>query len=80
MKMALMPAHLAEEQRKILRAVTLAYRRVMRAPGQAAETRADAARLAQERLTAAVTAATIEYCPRRPPKIRSRCQAGGPPQ
>jgi hypothetical protein len=36
--------YLAEEQRKILRAVALAYRRVMRAP---ASTRADAARLAQ---------------------------------
>ena len=60
--MNLKPAHLTEEQRKILRAVALAYRRVMRAPGEAAKIRADAARLAQERQTAALAAATSEYC------------------
>jgi hypothetical protein len=59
--MTLTPAHLNEEQRKILRAFALAYRRVMRAPGEAAETSADTARLAQERLTAALAAATAEY-------------------
>jgi hypothetical protein len=45
--MTLMPGHLAEEQRKILRAVALAYRRVMRAPEEPALTRAEEARLAQ---------------------------------
>ena len=39
--MTLKPAHLTEEQRKILRAVALAYRRVMRALGEVAETRAE---------------------------------------
>jgi hypothetical protein len=52
--------YLAEEQRKILRAVALAYRRVMRAPAGPASTRADAARLAQKRQTEALAAATAE--------------------
>jgi len=39
--MTLTPGHLPEEQRKILRAVALAYRRVMRAPEEPALTRAD---------------------------------------
>jgi hypothetical protein len=40
---------LPEERRKILRAVALAYRRVMRAPAEPAATRAEEARLAQKR-------------------------------
>jgi hypothetical protein len=59
--MTLTPAHLPEEQRKILRAVALAYRRVMRAPAEPALTRAEEARLAQKRQSAAVAAATAEY-------------------
>jgi hypothetical protein len=59
--MTLMPGHLAEEQRKILRAVALAYRRVMRAPEEPNLTRADAARLAQNRQSEALAAATAEY-------------------
>lgn len=53
--------YLAEEQRKILRAVALAYRRVMRAPAEPTSTRTDAARLAQKRQTEALAAATAEY-------------------
>jgi hypothetical protein len=49
------------EQRKILRAVALAYRRVMRAPSPCALTRTDAARLAEERQKEAVAAAIVEY-------------------
>jgi hypothetical protein len=56
-----MPSHLTEEQHKILRAVALSYRRVMRAPSEAAETRADSARQAQQRLTGLSAAATAEY-------------------
>jgi hypothetical protein len=59
--MTLMPGHLAEEQRKILQAVALAYRRVMRAPEEPALTRAHAARLAQKRQSEALAAATAEY-------------------
>jgi hypothetical protein len=59
--MTLTPGHLPEEQRKILRAVALAYRRVMRAPEDPALTRADAARLAQKRQSEALAAATAEY-------------------
>jgi hypothetical protein len=55
------PGHLNEEQRKILRAVALAYRRVMRAPAEPAKTRAEEARLAQKRQTEALAAATAEY-------------------
>jgi hypothetical protein len=62
--MPLKPGHLAEEQRKILRAVALAYRWVMRAPEEPALTRADASRLAQKRQSEALAAATAEY--RRP--------------
>lgn len=47
--MTLMPGHLPEEQRNILRAVALAYRRVMRSPEEPAATRAEEARLAQKR-------------------------------
>jgi hypothetical protein len=59
--MTLTPAHLPEEQRKILRAVALAYRRVMRAPEEPAATRAEEARLAQKRQSEALAAATTEY-------------------
>jgi hypothetical protein len=60
--MTLKPGHLPEEQRKILRAVALAYRRVMRAaPAADAPTRAEEARLAQKRQTEALAAATAEY-------------------
>jgi len=54
--MTLMPGHLDEEQRKILRAVALAYRRVMRAPQEPAATRAEEARLAQKRQSEALSA------------------------
>jgi hypothetical protein len=59
--MTVMPGHLPEEQRKILREVALAYRRVMRAPQKPAATRAEEARLAQKRQSDAVNAATAEY-------------------
>jgi hypothetical protein len=59
--MTLTPGHLPEEQRKILRSVALAYRRVMRAPEEPVLTRADAARLAQKRQSEALAAATAEY-------------------
>ena len=59
--MTLRPEHLAEEQRKILRAVALAYRRVMRTPEEPALTRAEEARLAQKRQSEALAAATVEY-------------------
>ena len=59
--MTLTPGHLAEEQRNILRAVALAYRRVMRAPEEPALTRAKEAQLAQKRQTEALAAATAEY-------------------
>jgi hypothetical protein len=59
--MTLMPGHLPEEQRKILRAVALAYRRVMRTPEEPALTRAEEARLAQKRQSEALAAATAEY-------------------
>jgi hypothetical protein len=55
------PGRLPEEQRKILRAVSLAYRRAMRAPEEPALTRADAARLAQKHQSEALAAATTEY-------------------
>jgi hypothetical protein len=59
--MKLKPGHLPEEQQKILRAVALAYRRVMRAPQEPAATRAEGARLAQKRQSEALAAATAEY-------------------
>lgn len=59
--MTLKPAHLPEEQRKVLCAVALAYRQVMRAPDEPALIRSDAARLAQKRQTEALAAATAEY-------------------
>jgi hypothetical protein len=59
--MTLTPGHLPEEQQKILRAVALAYRRVMRAPQEPAVTRAEEARLAQKRQSEALAAATAEY-------------------
>ena len=52
---------ITSEQRKILLAVALAYRRVMRAPSPCALTRTDAARLAEERQKEAVAAAIAEY-------------------
>ena len=42
--MTLVPGRLAEEQRKVLREVALAYRRVMRAPAEPAVTRAEISR------------------------------------
>jgi hypothetical protein len=68
--MPLKPGHLAEEQRKILRAVALAYRWVMRAPEEPALTRADASRLAQKRQSEALAAATAEYRRLSPPRYR----------
>ena len=59
--MTLMPAHLTEDQREIWRAVALAYRRVMRAPGEIGETRAEISRLAQQGKNKAFAAATAEY-------------------
>ena len=59
--MTLMPGHLPEEQRKILRPVALAYRRVMRAPKEPAATRAEISRRAQKRHEDALAAATAEY-------------------
>src|SRR5690349_23226202 len=59
--MTLMPGHLAEDQQKILRAVALAYRRVMREPQEPAATRDEEARLAQKRQSEALAAATAEY-------------------
>jgi hypothetical protein len=59
--MTLTPGHLPEDQRKILRAVALAYRRVMRAPEEPAATRVEEARLAQKRQSDALAAATAEY-------------------
>jgi hypothetical protein len=59
--MTLTPGHFAEEQRNILREVALAYRRVMRAPAEPAETRAAVSRRDQKRQTEALAAATAEY-------------------
>jgi hypothetical protein len=59
--MTLTPGHFTNEQRKILRAVAMAYRSVMRAPSPSALTRADAARLAEERQKEGVAAAIAEY-------------------
>jgi hypothetical protein len=59
-KVTLMPGHLTQEQQKILRAVALAYRRVIRAPAEPAETRAEISRRDQKR-QAALAAATAEY-------------------
>jgi hypothetical protein len=55
----LKPGHLPEEQRKILWAVALAYRRVMRTPEEPALTRAEEARLAQKRQSEALAAQSI---------------------
>ena len=52
---------LAEEQRQILRAVALAYRRVTRAPFEPAATRAEVSRRDQRRQEEALAAATAEY-------------------
>jgi hypothetical protein len=57
----LTPGHLPEDQQKILRAVALAYRRVMRAPTGAAMTRAEISRRDQKRQSEALAAATAEY-------------------
>jgi hypothetical protein len=59
--MTLTPGHLPEEQRNILRAVALAYRRAMRAPKEPGLTRGEEARLAQKRQSAALAAAAAEY-------------------
>jgi len=59
--MTLTPGHLPEEQRKILRAVALAYRRVMRAPAEPAVTRADISQRDQKRQSDALAAAAAEY-------------------
>jgi hypothetical protein len=57
----LTPGHLPEEQQQILRAVALAYRRVMRASVGAAATRAEILRRDQKRQSEALAAATAEY-------------------
>jgi hypothetical protein len=59
--MTVMPGHLLDEQRKILREVALAYRREMRAPQEPAVTRAKISRRDQKRQHEAVAAATAEY-------------------
>jgi hypothetical protein len=59
--MTLMPGHLLDEQRKILREVALAYRRVMRAPQEPAVTRAEISRRDQRQQSEAVAAATAAY-------------------
>jgi len=59
--MTLTPGHLTNEQRKILRAVALAYRRVMRAPVEPASTRGEISRRDQRRQTEALAAVTSEY-------------------
>jgi hypothetical protein len=59
--MTLTLGHLTEEQRKILRAVVLAYRRVMRAPVDPAATRAEISQRDQKRQAEALAAATAEY-------------------
>jgi hypothetical protein len=53
--------HLTDEQRKIVRAVALAYRRVMRAPAEPAATRGEISRRDQKRQSEALAAATAEY-------------------
>ena len=60
-RMTLVPGHFAEEQRKILREVALAYRRVMRAPQEPAVTRAEISRRDQKRESEALAAAAAEY-------------------
>jgi len=55
------PERLAEKQRKILRAVALTYRRVMRASYGPAATRAEVSRRDQKRQEEALAAATAEY-------------------
>jgi len=57
----LVPGHLTGDQRQILRAVALAYRRVIRAPAEPAETRAEISRRDQKRQREALAAATAEY-------------------
>jgi hypothetical protein len=59
--MSITPGHLPEEQREILRAVALAYRRVMRAPQEPAVTRAEISGRDQKRQSEALAAATAEY-------------------
>jgi hypothetical protein len=59
--MTLLPGHLSEEQRTVLREVVLAYRRVMRAPQEPAVTRAEISRRDQKRQSEALAAATAEY-------------------
>ena len=59
--MTLVPGHLAEEHRNVLREVALAYRRVMRAPQEPAVTRAEISRRDQKRQSEAHAAATAEY-------------------
>ena len=74
--MTLKPAHLTEEQRKILCAVALAYRRVMRAPGEVAETRADAARKNGKRPRLPRRRRNTAGSPRRTQRIRAKYPAG----
>ena len=59
--MTLVPGHLAEEQRKVLREVALAYRRVMPAPAEPAVTRAEISRRDQKHQSEALATATAEY-------------------
>ena len=53
--MTLLPGHLAEEHRKVLREVALAYRPVMRAPQEPAVTRAEISRRDQKRQSEALS-------------------------
>src|SRR5262245_17812309 len=48
-KVTLTPGHLPEDQQKTLRAIALAYRRVMRSAREPASTRAEIARRDQKR-------------------------------
>jgi hypothetical protein len=59
--MSIQPGHLPEEQRKVLREVALAYRRVIRAPQEPAVTRAEISRRGQKRQSEALAAVTAEY-------------------
>ena len=59
--MTLTPGHLPEEQREVVRAVALAYRRVMRAPAGPAVTRTEISRRDQKRQSEALAAADAEY-------------------
>jgi hypothetical protein len=59
--MTLTTGHLPEEQRKVLRAVALVYRRVIREPKEPATPRAEISRRDQKRQDEALAAATAKY-------------------